>query len=239
MLNIEDVCKSYGGLQVLRNVSFTIGRDETVAVIGPNGAGKTTLLNILTGCDRLDGGQVWLGEHRLAGLAVEKIASLGVARTFQGIRLFRRSSVYENARAGYRSRAERGPEKEAEAIDRALNCFGLAGRNTPAGELSAGEQRRLEVAKATLRLPKLLLLDEPFTGATLLEAAELARQIRASLAPGSSIMVIDHRPAVLSTFCDRFIVLHLGEKIFDGSWAELKNDSRVVEAYLGTERLVL
>jgi branched-chain amino acid transport system ATP-binding protein len=239
MLTIEALNKSFGGLEVLRNFNLSLGEREFLAVIGPNGAGKTTLFNIVTGCETPSSGTIRLGEETLSELTVERIAALGVARTFQNIRLFRRSTVHENLRVALRARGFREQEDENAVIDQTLTSFGLTNPKVLASELSAVQQRRLEVARALVRNPKLLLLDEPFTGCGVSEAIELARQIQNMQSKSASIIVVDHRPAILSTFCTRFVVLHLGEKIFDGSWEDLKNDRRVLDAYLGTGQFAL
>ena len=223
MLRVEGLTVRYGGIEALADLGLEVAAGETVGLIGPNGAGKTTLFDALTGVVRPDGGRIRIAGRDLDGLAPHTIAGLGVARTFQGIRLFRRLSVRDNVRAKHRGDAETW-----------LDRVGLRHRRDALpDELAPAEQRRLELARALAVDPRLLLLDEPVGGLTPAETADFEDLLRAVALPGRTTVLIEHRIDLVAALCQRIVVLDFGRKIADGAPDEVLGDARVRAAYLG------
>jgi len=248
LLEVEGVTKRFGGLVALSEVSFSIGKGEIYGLIGPNGAGKTTLFNVLTGLYRQDTGTFRFEGSVLRNATPDRIAALGIARTFQNIRLFANLSALENVMIGRHVRTKanvvgailRNPATRAEerAIERRahelLEYVGIAHRgNELARHLSYGDQRRLEIARALATDPKLLALDEPAAGMNATETATLRALLENIRRDGRTILLIEHDMKLVMSVCDRVLVLDYGKKIAEGPAAAVQKDEKVIAAYLG------
>jgi branched-chain amino acid transport system ATP-binding protein len=250
MLSLKNVSRTFGGLQAVSGVNMSLGEREIVGLIGPNGAGKTTLINCMSGLDHATGGQILLGGQAIEKLPPHRIAGLGLARTYQNIRLFAEMTALENVLIAQHQqgrstllhslallpshrREEAAQRKQAYELLRRFELHPLA--DYPAGSLPYGDQRRLEMARALATRPQLLLLDEPTAGMNPTETAAFGEQILQVRGEGLSVLVIEHDMSLIGQVCDRVYVLNFGQILAEGSPEQVKHNRAVIEAYLGEE----
>ena len=236
ILQIESLSKSFGGLVAVNKVSLDVSQGETVGLIGPNGAGKTTLFNLITGFIRPDSGRITFDTHDITRASTARIVNTGIARTFQIVRPFANIPVYENVLIPALSPHARKctTDSPETTVKQALEKVGLLAKaHSNAAQLTHGEQKRLELARAIATKPKLLMLDEPFSGLGSDEVGPTSSLIGELKKYDITIIVIEHRLKELMKFATRVIAMNEGSIIADGEPKAVVNDSKVVESYLG------
>ena len=245
ILSLRDVTKAFAGLKVVTDVSFDVPRGQRMALIGPNGAGKTTIFNLISGVFPLDAGAILLQDLDIAHRPPGERAAMGLARSFQNIRLMPHLSVVENVMVGQHVRTRglvdlltplwlpRNRVWSQEAEER-LHAFGLdTYPNEVVANLPYGIRKKIEVVRALMSRPQVLLLDEPAAGLNPAETADLKNFLLEVAAEGVTLLVVEHDMAFVRSLCERTVVLNFGRKIYDGPTARVQDDAAVLEAYLG------
>lgn len=237
LLTINGLCRSFGGLRAVDGLSFHVARGEVVGLLGPNGSGKTTAMNLISGALRPDGGEIVFNGHRIEKLPAHRIARLGVARTFQLVRVLGTMSCAENVQAAmaFGTVGDFGPGARDKALA-LLDRVGLRDRaDLPAGELTYIDQKRLELARALALGPQLLLLDEWLAGLNPSELRQGIALIHDLRAQGMTLVVVEHVMEAVRALCDRCVVMSAGSKLADGRTQDVLAREDVIAAYLGAD----
>ena len=250
LLEVRAVSKNFGGVSALKKMSFQINPAEIVGLIGPNGAGKTSFFNCVTGLLRADSGDIFFSDQktRLNNLSCNRILEVGVARTFQNLRIFKNMTLLENVAIGFHTRTRSGlwdallrtrrhQVEEKMIFSRSIELLWFVGlhaqANEIAGNLPYGSQKRLEIARALATDPKLLLLDEPVAGMNPAEKEDVIRLVRKIRERNIAVLIIEHDMKVVMPLSERIVVMDEGAKIAEGSPEEIRSNPRVIQAYLG------
>ncbi|MGD8230061.1 MAG: ABC transporter ATP-binding protein [Desulfobacteraceae bacterium] len=241
ILEVESLSKAFGGIEALLDFHLMVNKGDLVGIIGPNGAGKTTIFNLVTGFIRADSGDVWLKGERITHLKPFQIVNLGMSRTFQLVDLFKEMTVLENVMIpcfSHRAKDRRHSKKKAwNTAMQFLEEVELEGRfNELAKNLAFGEMRVLDIARAMATEPDILLLDEPFSGLDVEDAAVLSKAIQRMHENGQTMVIIEHRLRDLLKLVERVVAVVFGQKIAEGPPDEIMNNEKVLNAYLGERR---
>jgi branched-chain amino acid transport system ATP-binding protein len=245
LLSASNISKSFGGVRAVQNVTLTVPEKAIFALIGPNGAGKSTLLNLLSGVYEPDAGDLLLQNQKLLGLEAHRRARLGIARTFQKIRLFKQLTLLENVLAGFhihhqtsfwRYLAFGDPGSFRDEARELLEFVGLGAKaNERAGALPYGQQRMLEIARALATRPKVFMLDEPAAGLNASEVDFLLKKLTDVNARGTTLLLVEHNMDLVMNVAQRVYVMDHGEPLFEGTPREVQANPQVIAAYLGGE----
>ena len=248
MLEVKNISRSFGGVQAIEKLNLTLGAGVILGLIGPNGSGKTTLFNVLTGVYRVDNGEIRLRGKDITNSKPKEIIRFGIARTFQNLRLYKRMTVFDNVWVAQHSLPginlrdlilsnSKRENLRRQEVQNLLEITGLIECSDQlAGGLPLPQQRRLELARALIRSPDLLLLDEPAGGMTPAETEEMGALIKKTAVPERTCIIIEHKMDLLSDLCQRLCVLNFGKKIAEGEPKEVFKHPDVIEAYLGRSR---
>ena len=248
ILSTTGLVKRFGGLTAVDSVDINVQENEIRAIIGPNGSGKTTMLNCLSGVYKPDGGTIRFSNANITGLAPYKLTTMGIARTFQNLRMFNSLTVLQNVMVAchcntksfmfedvfYSPRSKAEEKEMIEESEKWLEFVGMAERkNYYPGSLSYGQCRMVEIARALASKPKLLLLDEPAAGLSQTETIKLADEVLKIRESGITVILVEHNMRFVMNLCDRILVLNFGKHIADGTPYECRNNEKVIQCYLG------
>jgi len=250
ILRTENICKYFGGLKAVQEVNIEVEKGIILGIIGPNGAGKTTLFNVLTGTYNSTKGKVYFKDRNITNLKPEKVTGLGIARTFQNIKLFKNMSVLDNVKIGFHTQTKtrmidaifrtatyKNDDRICEEVGMELiERVGLKDlKDEFASNLAYGNQRKLEIARALAVNPDILLVDEPTAGMNHTETLAVVKLLEKLNSEGLTVIIIEHDMSVIMNLCHNIVVLNHGQKISEGPPEMVRHDEKVIEAYLGRE----